>query len=380
MTTTAPAPAPPSSRLKTIRDGLSPGESRRLGAMAATIVAFHLLGWGVFALVIMPAHYRALGLGVAVTAYTLGMRHAFDADHIAAIDNTTRKFMSEGKRPLSVGFWFSLGHSSVVVGLGVAITFAARAVFHAVKDPSSALQQGGGIFGTAISGAFLYLIALLNVIVLVGVVRVFFEMRKGIYDDEELEAQLNARGLMFRFFGRLMKAIHSPWQMYPLGILFGLGFDTATEIALLAATAGAATSHLPWYSILCLPILFTAGMTLLDTIDGSFMNFAYGWAFSRPVRKVYYNIVITGLSVFVAFFIGTVEIVGLVSAEAHLHGAFWDWAAKFNINRAGFIIAAAFVVVWLGAVAVWRWGRVEDRWERAALRAQASRAALGEED
>ena len=376
MTTTAPAPARPSSRLQSIRDGLSPGESRRLGYMAAAILGFHLIGWGIFALVIMPAHYRALGLGVAVTAYTLGMRHAFDADHIAAIDNTTRKFMSDGKRPLSVGFWFSLGHSSVVVGLGIGITFAARTVFHAVKNPSSALQQGGGIFGTAVSGTFLYLIALLNVIVLVGIVKVFFQMRRGLYNDEELEAQLNSRGLMFRFFGRLMNGIHSPWQMYPLGILFGLGFDTATEIALLAATAGAATSHLPWYSIICLPILFTAGMTLLDTIDGSFMNFAYGWAFSRPVRKVYYNIVITGLSVFVAFFIGTVELLGLLSTEAHLHGGFWDWAAGFNINRAGFIIAGGFVVVWLVAVGFWRWGRVEERWNRAALNAQASRAAL----
>ncbi len=373
MTTTAPAPS--SSRLKAMKAGLSPGEMRRAGVMATVIVLLHAVGWGVFALVIMPAHYRALGLGVAVTAYTLGMRHAFDADHISAIDNTTRKFMSEGKRPLSVGFFFSLGHSTVVVGLGIGITIAARTVFHAVKDPHSLLQQGGGIFGTAISGAFLYLIAILNLVVLVGVIKVFLAMRKGIYSDEELEAQLNSRGLMFRFFGRLMNSIHSPWQMYPVGILFGLGFDTATEIALLAATAGAATSHLPWYSILCLPILFTAGMTLLDTIDGSFMNFAYGWAFSRPVRKVYYNIVITALSVFVALFIGTVEVVGLVSTEAHLHGGFWDWTANFNINRAGFIIAGAFVVVWLLAVSVWRWGRVEDRWERAAVRAAASRAA-----
>ena len=375
MTTTAQ----PASRLKALKDGLSPGEVRRLGIMTSVIVALHAIGWGVFALVILPAHYRALGLGVAVTAYTLGMRHAFDADHISAIDNTTRKFMSEGKRPLSVGFFFSLGHSTVVVGLGIGITIAARTVFHAVKNPNSVLEQGGGIFGTAISGSFLYLIAFLNLVVLVGVVKVFLAMRKGIYNDEELEAQLNSRGLMFRFFGRLMNSIHSPWQMYPLGILFGLGFDTATEIALLAATAGAATSHLPWYSILCLPILFTAGMTLLDTIDGSFMNFAYGWAFSNPVRKVYYNIVITGLSVFVALFIGTVELVGLLSTETHLHGAFWDWAANFNINRAGFIIAVAFVLVWLGAVALWRLGRVEDRWERAAVRAQASRAALEQE-
>ena len=338
--------------------------------MSAVIVALHALGWLVFALVIIPAHYKALGLGVAVTAYTLGMRHAFDADHISAIDNTTRKLMGEGKRPLSVGFFFSLGHSTVVVGLGIGITVAARTVFHAVKNPHSALEQGGGIIGTAVSGGFLYLIAALNLVILVGIVRVFVNMRRGVYSEEQLEDQLNARGLMFRFFGRLMRSIRSPLQMYPVGILFGLGFDTATEIALLAATAGAATSRLPWYSVLCLPILFTAGMTLLDTIDGSFMNFAYGWAFSRPVRKVYYNIVITGLSVFVAFFIGTVEIVGLLSTEANLHGAFWDWSSHFDINRAGFIIAGAFVVVWVGALSFWRWGRVEERWAAAAARSQ----------
>ena len=340
--------------------------------MAAVIVALHAVGWGVFALVILPHHYRLLGLGVAVTAYTLGMRHAFDADHISAIDNTTRKLMSEGDRPLGVGFFFSLGHSTVVVGLGIVITFAAQAVFHAVKNPHSVLEQGGGVLGTAISGLFLYVIAALNVVILVGIVRVFLEMRRGRYDEETLEAQLNSRGLLFRFFGRLMRSIHSSWQMYPLGVLFGLGFDTATEIALLAATAGAATSHLPWYSVVCLPILFTAGMTLLDTVDGTFMNFAYDWAFARPVRKVYYNIVITGLSVFVAFFIGTVEIVGLVATEAKLRGGLWNWAANFDINRAGFIIAGAFAVVWLAAVSIWHWGRVESRWEAAAARGTAA--------
>jgi high-affinity nickel-transport protein len=336
--------------------------------MSAAVIALHALGWLVFALVIVPAHYKTLGLGVAVTAYTLGMRHAFDADHISAIDNTTRKLMSEGKRPLSVGFFFSLGHSTVVVGLGVGITVAARSVFHTVKNPHSFLQQGGGIVGTAVSGTFLYLIAAMNVVILVGILRVFLNMRRGEYSEDQLEEQLNARGLMFRFFGRLMRSIRSPIQMYPVGILFGLGFDTATEIALLAATAGAATSRLPWYSVLCLPILFTAGMTLLDTVDGSFMNFAYGWAFSRPVRKVYYNIVITALSVFVAFFIGTIEIVGLVSTQANLHGLFWNWTAHFDINRAGFVIAAAFVVVWVAALMLWRWGRVEERWAAAAAR------------
>ena len=183
---------------------------------------------------------------------------------------------------------------------------------------------------------------------LVGIVKVFVEMRRGRYNDEELEQQLNARGLMTRFFGKLMRSIRSPWQMYPVGILFGLGFDTATEVALLAATAGAATAGLPWYAVLSLPILFAAGMATLDTLDGSFMNFAYGWAFSKPVRKVYYNITITGLSVAVAMLIGTIEIFGLLAAQLNLSGGFWDFMSSFNINEAGFIIVGLFVVTWVG--------------------------------
>jgi high-affinity nickel-transport protein len=279
--------------------------------------------------------------------------------------------MAEGKRPLSVGFWFSLGHSSVVFGLAVGMTVAAKAVFSATTNQHSALQGFGGFFGTLISGSFLYLIALLNLVVLVGIVKVFIGMRKGHFSDEELEQQLNSRGMMYRFFGKLMKAIKSPWQMYPVGVLFGLGFDTATEIALLVIAATVATAGLPWYAILCLPILFAAGMSLLDTIDGSFMNFAYGWAFAKPVRKVYYNITITGLSVAVAFLIGTIEILGLVATELHLKGAFWHSAAHFNINVAGFIIVGLFVAVWALALGVWRFGRVEHRWEQAAARARA---------
>jgi HoxN/HupN/NixA family high-affinity nickel-transporter len=184
------------------------------------------------------------------------------------------------------------------------MTIAAKALIGQVSNSSSVLQSFGGLFGTLVSGFFLYMIAILNLVILVGIVKVFLEMRRGRYSDTELEHQLNQRGLMFRFFGGLMKSIHSPWQMYPVGVLFGLGFDTATEVALLAATAGAATVGLPWYAILSLPILFASGMTIFDTLDGSFMNFAYGWAFSKPVRKVYYNITITGLSVAVALLIG----------------------------------------------------------------------------
>ncbi|MGH9301252.1 MAG: HoxN/HupN/NixA family nickel/cobalt transporter, partial [Acidimicrobiales bacterium] len=332
----------------------------------------HVIGWGIFIAVIVPRHL-GLGIGVAVTAYTLGMRHAFDADHISAIDNTTRKFMSEGKRPLSVGFFFSLGHSSVVFVIGVALTFAARAVFGAVNNPGSTLHTFGGFVGTLVSGTFLYLIAILNLVILFGIVKVFREMRSGRFNDEELESQLNSRGLMFRFFGRLMGAIKSPWQMYPVGVIFGLGFDTATEVALLATTAGAATAGLPWYAVLALPVLFAAGMSLLDTLDGSFMNFAYGWAFAKPVRKVYYNITITGLSVAVAFLIGTIEIFGLTATELKLKGSFWAYMSNFNINRAGFIIVALFVFTWVTALGIWRFGRIEQRWEMAAARARVAR-------
>jgi nickel/cobalt transporter (NiCoT) family protein len=374
MAVAVTTPAPPDEAAPAATR-LSSAEWLRVGGMTATIVGLHLIGWGVFIFAVLPQHYQALPIGVAVTAYTLGMRHAFDADHIAAIDNTTRKLMGEGERPLSVGFFFSLGHSSVVVALGVGITVAARAVFGAVTNPHSSLETFGGVFGTSISGVFLYLIAAMNLVVLVGIVRVFIQMRRGQWDEVELEAQLDSRGFMYRFFGRFMRSVHRPWQMYPVGVLFGLGFDTATEIAFLAITAGAATAHLPWYAILCLPILFTAGMTLLDTIDGSFMNFAYGWAFARPVRKVYYNIVITGLSIFVAFFIGTVELVGLLATEVHLRGGLWSWAAAFKINQAGFVIAGGFVLCWVVALSVWKWGRIEARWELSAARHRAARAA-----
>ncbi len=351
-----------------IRAGLTPGEWRQAAGMAATIVSLHVLGWGIFIVTIVPQHFRLLGIGVAVAAYTLGMRHAFDADHISAIDNVTRKFMAEGKRPLSVGFFFSLGHSTVVFALGIGLTVAARAILGQVGDQTSLLHGATGLVGTLVSGTFLYLIAILNLVILVGIVKVFVEMRRGRYNDDELEQQLNARGLMYRFFGRMMRAIRSPWQMYPVGVLFGLGFDTATEVALLAATAGAATLALPWYSILSLPLLFAAGMTLLDTIDGSFMNFAYGWAFSKPVRKVYYNITITALSVAVALFIGTIELFGLLGSRLNLRGGFWDFTSNFDINQAGFLIVGLFVGTWVVALLLWRFGHIERRWEAAADR------------
>jgi len=355
------------ARFARVRDGLTPVEWGRVGAMAAVIIGLNVLGWLMLAAAV-SGHYRisgkeVFGFGTGILAYTLGMRHAFDADHIAAIDNTTRKLVQDGKRPLSVGFFFSLGHSTIVFLLAVLLNFGIRALDSQVKNDSSGLHNTTGIIGTTVSGVFLYLIALLNLVVLLGIIRVFREMRTGMYSDEELERQLENRGLMNRFFGGYARRIDTPWKMYPVGVLFGLGFDTATEVALLVLAGSAVVSGLPFYAILSLPILFSAGMCLFDTLDGCFMNFAYDWAFARPVRKVFYNLTITGLSVFVALFIGTIEILGLIGQEYNLTGGFWDFLANFDINKAGFVIVGIFVLTWAVAVSVWHFGHIEQKWE-----------------
>jgi len=359
--------AEPTSRMARIRQSLSPAEWTRVGGMVAAVVGLNVVGWAMLAAAV-GGHYKitsteVFGFGTGILAYTLGMRHAFDADHIAAIDNTTRKLVNEGKRPLSVGFFFSLGHSSIVFGMAMLLNFGIRALDQQVKDDNSGLHNVTGIIGTTVSGTFLYVIAILNIIILTGILRVFREMRAGRYDDEELEEQLTKRGLMNRFFGPLGRRIDTPWKMYPLGALFGLGFDTATEVTLLVLAGSAVVSGLPFYAILSLPILFAAGMCLFDTVDGCFMNFAYDWAFAKPVRKVYYNLTITGLSVFVAVFIGTIEILGLIGSEYKLTGGFWSFMGAFDINKAGFVIVGVFVVTWAAALAIWRFGRIEQKWE-----------------
>jgi nickel/cobalt transporter (NiCoT) family protein len=362
-----------SSRTSRLRGALTPDEWLRLGSMFAIIVALHVIGWGTLILIVEPAHLsigdKAFGIGIGLTAYTLGLRHAFDADHIAAIDNTTRKLVGEGKRPLSTGFFFSLGHSSVVFFLAVLLNFGIRGLDQQVKNSGSHLQYYTNIIGTCVSGFFLFLIAGLNLVILTGIARVFREMRTGRYSDAELEEQLNKRGLMNRFLGPLARRVDAPWKMYPIGFLFGLGFDTATEVALLVLAGSAVVSGLPFYAILSLPILFAAGMSLFDTIDGCFMNFAYDWAFARPVRKVYYNLTITGLSVFVALFVGIVELLGLLAHDTHRTGSFWSFLKNFNINTAGFVIVGVFVVTWGVALAVWHFGKIERKWDTAAASA-----------
>ncbi|MFQ6326116.1 HoxN/HupN/NixA family nickel/cobalt transporter [Nocardia sp. CWNU-33] len=362
----APAIDRKASRCITIRASLTRREWIRVAAMVALIAALHVIGWGTLVTFVAPQHFdlgdQTLGIGVGVTAYTLGLRHAFDADHISAIDNTTRKLMNDGQRPLSVGLFFALGHSTVVFALALLLAVGVKAIVGPVQDDSSVLHHYTGLIGTTVSGAFLYLIAIINLTVLVGILRVFRAMRAGGYDEAALEEQLEKRGFMNRFFGRLMKSITKPWQMYPVGVLFGLGFDTATEVALLVLAGTSAAAGLPWYAILCLPILFAAGMSLFDTIDGSFMNFAYEWALSEPVRKVYYNITITVLSVAVALIIGTIELLGLLADQLGWSGGLWDWIGGLNLNSVGFVIVGLFVLTWAVALLVWRYGRIEEKW------------------
>jgi len=351
--------------------GLSRAEWRSAAGMGLFVLALHLVGWVTLVGFVAPEQFdlgdQVFGIGLGVTAYTLGMRHAFDADHIAAIDNTTRKLMADGQRPMSVGFWFSLGHSSIVFGLCVLLAIGVRALAGQVGSESSSLQQTTGVIGLAVSGSFLLLIGAINLVILVGILKVFRRMRSGDYDEAALEDQLNRRGFINRLLGGVTKAVRKPWHMYPVGLLFGLGFDTATEVSLLVLAGGAAASSLPWYAMLTLPILFAAGMTLLDSIDGSFMNFAYGWAFSKPVRKVYYNITITGLSVAVALMIGGIELLSILSAELGIERGPLAAIGGLDLNHVGYAVVALFGLTWVVAVSVWRYGRIEEKWS-ASLR------------
>ncbi len=351
------------------RRAVTPTELRSILGMAGFIALLHVAGWGVLAGLVASAQLPGvssgvLGLGLGLTAYTLGMRHAFDADHIAAIDNTTRKQLADGGRPVSIGFWFSLGHSSVVFVLVALLALGVRSLAGQLEDESSLLQQVTGVAGTVISGVFLVLIGVLNLVVLAGIVSVFRRMRRGGFDEAELEAQLDNRGIVSRFIKGATRAVTRPWHMYPVGLLFGLGFDTATEVGLLVLAGGAAVS-LPWYAVLTLPVLFAAGMSLLDTIDGLFMYYAYGWANLRPVRKVYYNIAITGLSVAVALVIGGIELVSVLAEKLGIVSGPIAAIATLDLGDVGFVMVGLFAVAWIVAVAVWKLGRIEERWTRA---------------
>jgi nickel/cobalt transporter (NiCoT) family protein len=338
------------------RWSLSRAEWARLSGFGGAVLLLHVLGWGLF-LYYSSSNPALAGLGTL--AYTFGLRHAFDADHIAAIDNTTRKLLSDGKRPLGVGFFFSLGHSTIVFSLATGLAVAA----HTVKSSIPSFQSYGSSIGASVSGTFLWIIGILNLLVLIDVVRIFFDVKRGGYDEQRLEERLLDRGFMNRFFvGRFARRITKSWQMYPLGVLFGLGFDTASEVALLALAAGVATHHVPFLAVVSLPLLFAAGMSLMDTADGAFMSHAYGWAFSNPVRKVYYNITVTSLSVAVALVVGTVELLQVFSAGLSLDNGFWAWLDTLDFGTLGYGIVALFVLTWAVSYGVWKLKRIEERW------------------
>ena len=320
------------------------------------LVVMNIAAW-VLALVFF-AHVPTL-LGLAVVAYLLGLRHSVDADHISAIDNVTRKLMQENKKPVAVGFFFSLGHSTIVIGLTVAIAVAA--VF--IKNVIPTLQSAGGLIGTSVSALFLLLIAAINMIVLVDIFKTFREVKRGgIYNDQTLDETLNQRGLMGRFFKPLLKIVGNSWNMYPIGVLFGLGFDTATEVGLLAIVGTQAGKGLPIWSILIFPFLFTAGMCLLDTTDGVLMLGAYGWAFVKPVRKLYYNLNITFVSVLVAVVVGAIEVLSIIQSQANLGGPFWDAVGNLsnNFGLIGGIIIGLFVLSWVLSTVIYRVKKYDD--------------------
>src|SRR5688572_8985712 len=340
--------------------------------MAGFVLLLHLLGWGVLIFAVAPHDYRlgstgVLGVGVGLTAYMLGVRHAFDADHIASIDNTTRKLVGEGKPSVSAGFWFSLGHSSVVFAASLLLVLGVRSVADVVQDGDSGVGQTLALVGTVVAGTFLVLIGLMNLVAAVGIARVFRRMRTGEFDEAELERHLHNRGFLARLLNRVTRRVTKAWHLYPVGLLMGLGFDTATQVALLVLAAGSAAFVLPWYAILVLPVLFAAGMSLFDTADGVLMSRAYGWAFLKPIRKVYYNLAVTLLSVTIALVVGLLVLTGLLVERRGIESGPLAWMGCLDLGFGRFAIGGLFAVAWALGLAGWRRGRMEARWsERMA--------------
>ncbi len=341
-----------------------PGRDQGAGAsLRARVVGIYglLIGFNGLAWLWALTEFRdyPVLLGTALLAYGFGLRHAVDADHIAAIDNVTRKLVQEGKRPVAVGLFFSLGHSTVVVGLSIAIVFTTAALqsrFESFKDL-------GGLIGTSVSAFFLFAIAIANIIILIAIYRTFQKVRRGgAFVAQDLDILLASRGFFGRLFRGLFRLIERSWHMYPLGLLFGLGFDTATEVGLLGISAAGAAKGLSIWSILVFPALFTAGMCLVDTTDSILMLGAYGWAFVKPIRKLYYNMTITAVSVVVALLIGGIEVLGLIADRLRLDGGFWALIGALNDNFGviGYLIIGIFLVAWLVSAAVYRINRYDD--------------------
>lgn len=339
-----------------------------LAGITGVIVLLNVLGWGVLILVVAPQHLAlgtsgVFGGGIGVTAFFLGVRHAFDADHIAVIDNTTRKFVGEGKAALDVGFWFALGHSTIVFVAASLLALGLQALAATVQDTESTLARTLALFGSIAAGGFLILIGLINWVSAMGILRVFRKMRgSGLGDESELERQLDNRGFLARILRGATRRITKPWHVYPVGLLMGLGFDTASQVALLVLAAGTAAFSLPWYAILVLPVLFTAGMTTFDTADGVLMSRAYGWAFLRPVRKVFYNLTVTVLSVIVALVVGVIVLLGLAAEKFGITSGPIAAIGSLDLDNVGFIIFGLFIITWLIALSIWKVGRIEQRW------------------
>jgi len=329
------------------RLGLTFKEKAKIGAIYAVLAVVTV----VLILVATTIGYKySILAGVGLVSYVLGLRHAVDADHIAVIDNTTRKLLQQGKRPVTVGTWFSLGHSTVVIALTAALVLLTRAVVNALP----AFKSGGAIIGTSISGAFLFIIGLVNVLIVLDVYKTFKGLKEGKLTGAQLDDALNKNSFMTKTFGKLFKIVNEPWQIYPVGILFGLGFDTASQIALIAITIGVAGTVPFWY-VLMMPLLFTAGMVTIDTSDGISMRCAYGWAFLKPIRKIYYNLTITIISVLVAFAIGGIELIQVVASEVGWTTGFWGFLSNLDFETMGYAIIAIFLISWLVAMAYYRY-------------------------
>ncbi len=356
------------------RVSFTPAEWYRLAGFYGVIALLHALGWGLY-LRYAAGHPALVGLGFV--AYMFGLRHAFDADHIAAIDDTVRFLIQKGKRPLGVGFFFSLGHSTVVMALAIVVAFAAGAVSRRIPE----MKDIGSLVGLTVSGSFLGLIGILNLVVLLGIVGVWRKARAGAHAHHHLDELLARRGFMNRLSGgRLSKAIDHSWQLYPLGLLFGLGFDTASEVALMAMTAGAVAGNLPIPAVLCLPLLFAAGMSVMDTTDGVLMTKAYHWALSNPLRKIFYNLATTTLSVVVALVIGTIELTQVAVRLLDLRSPFFDFVTGLDFGMLGYVIVALFLLAWALSVAAWtRGGAVKQHAPPGAMHAHMHRHPDGTE-
>ncbi len=336
------------------------GERRRLAGLAGGVGLLHVAGWGLL-LAYGLGHPALLALGGL--AYTFGLRHAFDADHISAIDNTTRKLLQDGRRPVAVGFFFSLGHSTVVLLIAGAIGLTVKWLIDGVVHDGGMLRSIGGTVGTLVSGGFLIAIGVMNLVILIDIVRMYRRMRSGRHDRDEVEHELATGGFMTRFFGRVFRVVEHSWQMYPVGFLFGLGFDTASEVALLAISAGAAAKGIPFLAVISLPLIFAAGMSLMDSADGAFMAKAYSWAFTSPMRKIFYNLTMTSLSVAVALFVGGVEVAQVLIHTLDLRGGAFGAITRFDVlGHAGYFIVAAFVMAWAVAFIFYKARRMDERW------------------